>query len=103
MPHYYNDNGNNILVVTYDELVPRLYSSVGYLKVQVCRHEKRGHGIRKIQRGGGSEMQALLEFDSLPRRIREQLDDPRKDRHVLEVYYRVDTKAVKFYNDEYKR
>lgn len=101
MPHYYNDNGNNILVVTYEELVPRFYKTEKVLRSVVCRHEKRGYGIKKIQRGGGSEKQALLEFDSLPRRIREKMDDPRRGLHVLEAYYKTDTAALKFFRDDF--
>ena len=58
-----------------------------------------GYGIKKIQRGGGTEKQALIEFDSLPRKIREALDDPRKDRHILEEFYRVDKSASTFFQE----
>lgn len=95
MPQYHNDT----LVVTYEELVPRFYKNEEYLKVKVSLDGKRGFGIRKIQRGGGTEKQALIEFDSLPRKIREQLDDPRKGMHVLEAYYKVDKAASKFFQD----
>jgi hypothetical protein len=70
-----------------------------YLRVEVCRHKERGFGIEKIQRGGGTEKQALIVFDSLSRKIREQMDDPRRDRHVLEAFYKVDKEATKFFQD----
>ena len=101
MPHYYNDNGNKILVVTYDELVPLCYKTKNVLSAVVCRHEKRGYGIKRIRPGKGLETDALLEFDSLPKHIREKLDDPRRDRHVLDAYYKIDTAAVKFFRDDF--
>ena len=95
MPHYYKD----ILVVTYEELVPRFYKTWNVLSATVTRHEKRGYGIKRIRSGKGSESHALLEFDSLARNIREQLDDPRRDRHVLENFYQVDKKATQFFQE----
>jgi hypothetical protein len=93
MPHYTN---NNILVVTYDELVPRFYKSVVYLCVALDRAKKRGFGLKRVARGhnGG---QALILFDSLPEKIRTQMDDPRVGRHVLESFFEVDGEAVNFY------
>jgi hypothetical protein len=90
MVAYYNDT----LVVTYDELVPRFYKTENALRAVVSRHQTRGYGIKKMQRGGGCEKIALIEFDSLPRHIREELEDPRRGRHILESYFKVDEKAV---------
>ena len=95
MPDYYN----NILAVTYEELVPRFYSSEKYLSKLVCIHKRKGFGIRKVQRGGGSEKQALIEFDSLPRHIRERMDDPRVGMHVLEPFYNIDGEATRFFQN----
>jgi hypothetical protein len=97
MPHYYNDT--DILVVKYEELVPRFYKTIYSLSAVLNKTKNRGYGIKKIQRGGGLEKQALIIFDSLPRKIREQMDDPRKGRHILEAFYKVDTKATKFFQD----
>ena len=59
MPQYWEDNkGKKTLVVTYDELVPRFYKSEEHLRTEVWRHKKRGYGIQKLQRGGGTEKQA---------------------------------------------
>jgi hypothetical protein len=88
-----------VLTVTYEELVPRFYKNENVLKSTVSQHEKRAYGIKKIQRGGGTEKQALLEFDSLPRKIRERMDDPRKGRHILESFYKVDKSADAFFNE----
>ena len=93
MPHY---TSNNILAVTYGELVPRFYSSEASLSVVIKRSQKRGFGIKKLCYGGNGR-QALIAFDSLPEKVREQMDDPRVGRHVLEAFFAVDGEAVKFY------
>jgi len=92
MPHY---NSNNILVVTYEELVPKFYK-YETLRQALHRSEKRGFGLKRISRGhnGG---QALIAFDSLPEKIRLQMDDPRIGRHVMEDFFEVDSEAVNFY------
>lgn len=92
MPHFWND----ILVVTADELVPSFYSSENSLAVTVCRHEKRGYGLRRIQTGGNGR-HLLIDFDSLPNNIKEQFKDPRRFRHILEQFYRHDDDALAFY------
>ncbi len=95
MPHYTN---NNILVVTYEELVPRFYKTQEYLKVFVSICEKRGFGLKRVARGhnGG---QALIAFDSLPEKVRNQMNDLRLGEHVLEQFFEVDIEAVGFYRD----
>ena len=98
MPHTHTDNkGNEILVVTYDELVPRFFRSENYLRKKVSADQKRGYGIRKVRPGKGTESYALLDFDSLPLRIREQMEDPRADQHVLEQFYTMDREALRYF------
>jgi hypothetical protein len=99
MPHFWTDikTGKEILVVTYDELIPEFYSSVGYLSRKVSEDKKRGYGLRNVRYGGGTESVALLEFDSLPARIREEMEDPRRGRHPLEAFYELDMDAVNFF------
>lgn len=92
MPCFYN----NILAVTYGELVPEFFSTIDYLKKKVSIDEKRGYGLKRA-RVGGNGREALLEFDSLPVHIQERIGDPRKVEHILERFYKVDTDAVRFY------
>lgn len=99
MPDYWN----NILVATASELAP-FYSSINCLSVIIDQHKKRGYGIKRVQRGGRNTPM-LIEFDSLPNHIKEKLDDPRKDKHILERYYKTDKETIDFYttfkfNDE---
>lgn len=98
MPEFYTDpnTGNEVLTVSYDELVPKFYKTVGCLSKTVCRDEKRGWGMRRAARGHNTGM-ARIEFDSLPQEVREQLYDPRRDAHPLEPYYRHNVEAERFY------
>lgn len=95
MPHF---TQNHVLVVTFDELVPKFYSSVQSLSTILIRCEKRGFGLKRVQRGhyGG---QSLIEFDSLPPIIKDQLLDPRQSLHLMEQYFKIDSKAVQFYQE----
>jgi hypothetical protein len=94
MPHIWN----NIAVVTYEELVPRFYASEASLSVVIKRSEKRGFGLKRVQRAhmGGI---ALIDYDSLPLHIREALPDPRKGKHILEYFFAVDSAAVEYYQN----
>ncbi len=94
MPQFYN----NILVVTYEELVPSFFSSEKVLSVTSKRAEKRGYGIKRVVKGGNGHP-ALIEFDSLPDYIQLELGDPRKNVHVLEQFYKIDDVALRFYQD----
>lgn len=95
MPHFWND----ILVVTYDELVPTIYSH-NNLMVNIQRYKDKDYGINRVQLGGNGR-QLLIEFDSLPEKKRKLIGDPRKSDHLLEKYYSIDPEAVAFYT-EYK-
>jgi hypothetical protein len=93
MPHFHN----NVLVVTYDEIVPELITYDALAKA-IRRSEKRGYGIKRVQLGGRGR-QLLIDFDSLPLSMRERLEDPRKAKHLLEPFFRTDFEAVDFYSE----
>ena len=104
MPHFWNDStGKEVLVVTYEELVPEFYNSEGYLWKKLSIDKKRGYGLRSAKRGGGDGGSdfavALIEYDSLPVKIKEQITDPRKGLHPLEHFWETDRDAVKFFQD----
>jgi hypothetical protein len=103
MPHFWTDinTGKELLVVSYEELVPDFYKSAKVVAKTVSISEKRGFGLRRVKRGGGRGdlASALIEYDSLPVHIKEQLADPRKALHILERFWRIESEAVRFYND----
>ena len=93
MPHFTNDN---ILVVTYEELVPSFYKTMVSLSNVVSRDMKRGYGMERVVRGHlGSG--SLIKYDSLPKFIKSEITDPRKGLHVMEPYFALDKEAVEFY------
>ena len=96
MPHFTPDN---ILVVTYEELVPRFFKNDSVLWAKLSRDIKRGYGLKKVKAGKGQGNHALINFDSLPTHIKMQLDDPRKGQHVLERFFCIDKEAIEFYQD----
>jgi len=93
MPHIWND----ILVVTYDELVPE-HISYEALKKAVKRAQHRGYGIKRPQTGGNGR-QMLIDYDSLPPKIKENISDPRKKDHILESFFEVAQETVDFFTD----
>lgn len=93
MPHYTPDN---ILVITYDELVPRWYKSFNSLEVTISNHQKRGFGMKKY-RSGCYKNEALIIFESLPKHIKNELHDPSSTQHVMEPHFCIDGDAVSFY------
>ncbi len=92
MPHFWND----ILAVRSSELIPEFYSTIGSLSATLSRAEKRGYGMKRLQRACYTK-DALIEFDSLPLYIKEALGDPRKKAHILENYYTTDEETIDFY------
>ena len=99
MPHFWKDNvGKEILVVSYDELVPNHFKTQESLRVVLCRSKKRGYGINCVRRGC-NQRQALISYDSLPTSIKEAIADPRKELHVLEHFWETDKEAVRFFQD----
>jgi len=94
MPHFFN----NILVVTKEELVPIMTPTYEALKVKYWRDNKRGYGLKVIQNGGKGR-KLRISFDSLPAHIQDAIGDPRKLNHILEQFYRTDSKAIDFYSE----
>jgi hypothetical protein len=87
---------NNIIVVTKEELIPAFYPSYNALKLAIFRAEQRGYGVRRAQYGGyGHDF--LVDFDSLPRKIQEELGDPRKCEHPVLRYYERSQEIVDLY------
>jgi len=74
---------NNQVVVMQHELVPEFWSNYDSLKRKLSNDAKKGFGIERLQRGGGKDNKLLINFDTLPKRIQQQLGDPRKTKHPL--------------------
>ena len=90
------DFQDNILCVTYDELVPKYYKTVISLSAILTRDEKRGYGMHRVVRGHyGSK--SLIEYDSLPQNIKDEIPDLRKGIHPIERFFEIDKNAVEFY------
>lgn len=96
MPHFWNNT--DTLVVTIEELVPAFFKNRNTLGVAIIRAEKRGYGIRRVQEGGNGRVM-LVDYDSLPTTIRENIHDPRKKDHLLEGYFEVAQETVDFFTD----
>lgn len=90
-------NWNNILIVTENELIPRFYSSINSLGAIINRDERKGYGVNRVQRGCRNR-KMLIEFDSLPPYIKDELGDPRKVGHILEKYFTISKTTVDFYS-----
>jgi hypothetical protein len=91
---------NNKIAVTKDDLVPGFFPSWDALEKKLYRDAKRPVGIRRIQRGGGLNCEVLIDYDTLPRPIREKLPDPRHVDCVLEKFFSVDGEAVRYYAEK---
>ena len=96
MPKFFSNT--NVVVVTKEELIPEHFPTYDALAKALKRSEKRGYGIKRVMRGG-NHRQLLVDFDSLPRRIRECFKDPRVNEHPLEQFYKPDSEAIEFYAD----
>lgn len=92
-----------LVALTHDELVPEWFTYEA-LKKSLYRSEQRfkqtgiRYGLQRVMRGGNGR-QLLVDYDSLPRRIRERFKDPRIPAHPLEPFYKKDDEAVDFYTD----
>jgi len=95
MPQYLGET----LVVTKNELVPRFWCNYDSLKRRLGTDEKRGYGLKRAQRGGGLETTLLIIFDSLPKRMQDEIGDPRKKKQPIEQFYKVEKEIVDYYND----
>ncbi len=96
MPHVWN----NILVATKEELVPVWWNFLKSLQQELYRYKNKPYGIKRAQLGGNGR-QLLVAFDSLPREVQDGIGDPRKFKHPLERFYKIDTEAVDYYTDEF--
>lgn len=93
MPYFWEGQ----VVVTKEELVPRFYASWETLRRKLSRDADKPYGIRRARRGGGKACTLLIDFDSLPPRMKAALGDPRNTRHVLEEYIEPDREAVRYF------
>lgn len=97
MPEIWDKNISKV-AVRVPELVPAWWPSYDALYKRIAREAKYDYGIRRLQRGcKNTEM--LIDFDTLPREVKEALGDPRKCQHIMEKWYRWDAEAVRFFND----
>ncbi len=94
MPHEWN----NMLVVTEGELVPAYFNSLQTLQQNIYRHAGKSYGIKKVQSGGNGR-QLLISYDSLPAHMREAIPDPRRHSHILDLFYKTDDDAVRFFTN----
>jgi hypothetical protein len=94
MPEFLGD----ILVVTKDELIPKFWGNYNALKIELHRYKDKPYGIKRAMLGGNGR-RLLVVYDSLPKRVQEKINDPRKPDHILQKYYKVDSAAVEFYNE----
>lgn len=97
MPHILPDN---ITVgVTREELIPKYWSCWNSLRSELARYKKKPYGIKRAQKGGGRGRIVLIDFDTLPNHIQQELIDPRKVDNILERFYQRDGKAYRFYQE----
>ncbi len=96
MPHTWT----NILVVTKEELIPAWWNNLGSLQKELRRYKDKPYGIKRAQLGGNGR-QLLVIFDSLPREVQEGIGDPRKVKHPLERFYKIDREAVTYYSNDF--
>lgn len=91
---------NNTVGVTKEELIceftPALWNNWNSLSSQLTRDAKKPFGLRKINVGGHGR-KVLIDYDTLPTKVKQHIKDPRKADHILERYYIRDQEAVDFY------
>lgn len=95
MPHFWN-NTNSVAVYPY-ELIPMHWKNKACLSVEISRNKTNSFGVKALQNGGGKNRKLIIDFDSLPIHIQEDLGDPRKLEHNLLLFYKTDSVAVDFY------
>lgn len=90
----------DILCVTFDELVPKYFASEEYLKVRIHRDKKKGKGLVRI----GTTRPGLVSYDSLPDYIKEGLKAIYGDVYKIEKhgyfkgYLKPDHEAIHFFS-----
>lgn len=95
MPQYLGET----LVVTKNELVPVHYPSYDALRMKLKRDEpKSGYGLKRAMLGGNGR-ELLIKFDTLPKRMQDEIGDPRKKKQPIEQFYKVEKEIVDYYND----
>lgn len=83
--------------VALEELVPAWFVSYDALRMNISRTKQKKYGIKRLQRGGGKATDIIIDYDTLPREIRDSIPDPRKHSHIMEQWYEVDSAAVRVY------
>lgn len=92
---------HNKVAVELEELVPKFWSSLKVLQVELHRYKKKPFGIKRLQIGGNGR-KMLIDFDTLKDEIQEALGDPRKVDNPLQLFFEFDADAVEYYS-KFKR
>lgn len=79
-------------------LVPDFFPSEKSLYQKLWRYKDANYGPKRLQRGCNSR-QLLVDFDTLPREVQQQIGDPRKPAHLLDKFYQTDAEAVDYYHN----
>ena len=94
MPYLFT---NKKVAVELDKLVPNFWNNIASLQQELYRYQNKPFGIKRLQLGGNGR-KMLIDFDTLPAKVQNDLGDPRKENHPLEPYFQFDADAVRFYN-----
>ncbi|MCZ2393383.1 MAG: hypothetical protein LC105_05985 [Chitinophagales bacterium] len=97
MPHFWEEDTNKV-AVTIDELVPAFFNTWNTLESSIYRTRRKKYGIKKLNGRACYGKPVLIDYDTLPLEIRNMLADPRKPKHQLERWFKIDPLAVKFYS-----
>lgn len=97
MPHLWIDNTNKV-AVEVSELVPKFWSNQNVLSKEISRNRERCFGVKPLQRGCRNR-RLLIDFDTLPNHVQQELGDPRKVEHNLLYFYKTSSIAVDFYTN----
>ena len=87
---------HNKVAVEAEELVPHYWNVLKSLQSELARHKNKPYGVKKLQSGGNGR-KLLIDYDTLPTDIQQDLGDPRKEGHLLERYYAVKDETIRFY------
>lgn len=94
MPYQYS---HNVIAVELDEVVPRFWTNLKCLQVEISRYQDKPFGIKRLQRGGNGR-KLLIDFDSLKKEVQDALGDPRRTDNPLESFFDFDADAVRYYS-----
>lgn len=95
MPYFWKDS--NKIAVEVSEIVPAFWSSQRTLSNEISRNKDNAFGVKALQNGGGKNRRLIIDFDTLPAQVQQELGDPRKLEHALLYFYRTEAVAVDFY------